>query len=221
MYYLKLFLIFISLIVSISSLGNETVKINPPPTWVKLIPLPEVDDIPQELIQGGIYHLLSDSQIRVDRASNKTSYYQHAEYVVNQTGVEQNSQINLIFNPSYQDINLHSVHVIRGGSVIDKTDTAHIKILHREDEMQNLIYNGRLTVNIILDDVRVGDILRYSYSRIGDNPVFEGIFAYSQYVNWSVPISELREDKHIPFDEKLIDKLNNYKGTYVRAPKMS
>ena len=36
-----------------------------------------------------------------------------------------------------------------------------------------------------------------------------------------IPISSLREDKHIPFDEKLIDKLNNYKGTYVRAPKMS
>ena len=36
-----------------------------------------------------------------------------------------------------------------------------------------------------------------------------------------IPISKLREDKHIPFDEKLIDKLNNYKGTYVRAPKMS
>ena len=36
-----------------------------------------------------------------------------------------------------------------------------------------------------------------------------------------IPISNLREDKHIPFDEKLIDKLNNYKGTYVRAPKMS
>ncbi len=36
-----------------------------------------------------------------------------------------------------------------------------------------------------------------------------------------ISISDLREDKHIPFDEKLIEKLNNYKGTYVRAPKMS
>ncbi len=36
-----------------------------------------------------------------------------------------------------------------------------------------------------------------------------------------IPISNLRDDKYIPFDEKLIDKLNNYKGTYVRAPKMS
>jgi aspartyl-tRNA(Asn)/glutamyl-tRNA(Gln) amidotransferase subunit C len=36
-----------------------------------------------------------------------------------------------------------------------------------------------------------------------------------------IPISDLREDEHIPFNDKLIEKLNNYKGTYVRAPKMS
>jgi len=36
-----------------------------------------------------------------------------------------------------------------------------------------------------------------------------------------IPVSSLRKDEHIPFNEKLITKLNNYKGTYVRAPKMS
>ncbi len=36
-----------------------------------------------------------------------------------------------------------------------------------------------------------------------------------------IPISSLREDKYVPFNEKLIDNLNNYKRTYVRAPKMS
>jgi len=35
-----------------------------------------------------------------------------------------------------------------------------------------------------------------------------------------IQISNLREDKYIPSDEKLIEKLNHYKGTYVRAPKM-
>lgn len=33
-------------------------------------------------------------------------------------------------------------------------------------------------------------------------------------------LASLREDKYIPFDKKLIEKLNHYKGTYVRAPKM-
>jgi len=36
-----------------------------------------------------------------------------------------------------------------------------------------------------------------------------------------ISISDLREDEHIPFNDKLIEKLNHYKGTYVRAPKMS
>ena len=35
-----------------------------------------------------------------------------------------------------------------------------------------------------------------------------------------ISIANLREDKYITFDEKLIEKLNHYKGTYVRAPKM-
>ncbi|WKT57540.1 hypothetical protein QVH35_09260 [Candidatus Nitrosotenuis chungbukensis] len=36
-----------------------------------------------------------------------------------------------------------------------------------------------------------------------------------------VTISELREDKFIPFESKLITNLKNYKGTFVRAPKMN
>ena len=36
-----------------------------------------------------------------------------------------------------------------------------------------------------------------------------------------ISIDNLREDEYIPFNEKLIEKLNHYKGTYVRAPKMT
>lgn len=36
-----------------------------------------------------------------------------------------------------------------------------------------------------------------------------------------ISISTLRDDEYIPFNEKLIEQLKHYKGTYVRAPKMS
>ncbi len=36
-----------------------------------------------------------------------------------------------------------------------------------------------------------------------------------------VGVGDLREDKYVPFDAKLIDQLKNYKGSFVRAPKMS
>lgn len=33
-------------------------------------------------------------------------------------------------------------------------------------------------------------------------------------------IDSLREDKYIPYDEKLIKKLKNFRENYIRAPKM-
>jgi len=33
-------------------------------------------------------------------------------------------------------------------------------------------------------------------------------------------ISSLREDKHIPYDEKILENLKTYKEKYIRAPKM-
>jgi aspartyl-tRNA(Asn)/glutamyl-tRNA(Gln) amidotransferase subunit C len=33
-------------------------------------------------------------------------------------------------------------------------------------------------------------------------------------------LENLRKDEYMPYQEKLIDKLKNYKGTYIRAPKM-
>jgi aspartyl-tRNA(Asn)/glutamyl-tRNA(Gln) amidotransferase subunit C len=36
-----------------------------------------------------------------------------------------------------------------------------------------------------------------------------------------VSVSQLRDDKYIPFESKLIDQLKNYKGSFVRAPKMN
>ncbi|MBI3842140.1 MAG: hypothetical protein HY295_03190 [Thaumarchaeota archaeon] len=35
-----------------------------------------------------------------------------------------------------------------------------------------------------------------------------------------LPIEKLREDKYIVYGEKLIEKLKNYKGTFIEAPKM-
>ena len=36
-----------------------------------------------------------------------------------------------------------------------------------------------------------------------------------------ISIESLRKDEFITFEDKLIEKMNHYKGTYVHAPKMS
>ena len=40
------------------------------------------------------------------------------------------------------------------------------------------------------------------------------------FVTQEMSLDKLRDDKHVPYDEKLILQLKNYKGTFVKAPKM-
>jgi aspartyl-tRNA(Asn)/glutamyl-tRNA(Gln) amidotransferase subunit C len=40
------------------------------------------------------------------------------------------------------------------------------------------------------------------------------------FVIQELSLEKLRDDKHVPYDEKLISKLKNYKGSFVKAPKM-
>ena len=40
------------------------------------------------------------------------------------------------------------------------------------------------------------------------------------FVTQTLPTEKLREDKYIPYGEKLIEKLKSYKETFVKAPKM-
>jgi aspartyl-tRNA(Asn)/glutamyl-tRNA(Gln) amidotransferase subunit C len=41
-----------------------------------------------------------------------------------------------------------------------------------------------------------------------------------ELVSHEQPLDAFREDKYLRYDENLIKKLKNYKGKYVRAPKM-
>lgn len=35
-----------------------------------------------------------------------------------------------------------------------------------------------------------------------------------------LPLDQLRQDEHLQYPDRLIGRIHNYKGTYVRAPKM-
>ena len=147
--------------------------------------------IPHNAIKKGVYYLLVDTQVRVNASGKRESYRHFAEHIVNQNGIEESSQINIGFDPTYQKVTLNSVLVWRDGKSVDKTTTAKMSLLQREEDLENLIYNGKHTLNIILSDIRIGDVIEYSYTRVGSNPVFQDIFGYSRYLQWSVPVDLL------------------------------
>lgn len=179
------------------------------PDWVEPQNLPKTDNISYDKIQNGVHYLLVDTQVIVNPEQAPQYFYHYADHIVNQAGVEGNSQINLSYDPAYQKLVLHSLRIIRNSEVIDKIDSARMSLIQREEDMDELIYNGRTTLNMILDDVRIGDTIEYSYSIIGMNPVYQNIFAYNRYLEWGVAVEKLSLrlvwNKPAPLYHKLVN----------------
>jgi len=174
--------------IKIVEANNDEIHIEPTPTWVEYRNLDLVDKIPVDEISNGVFYQLLDNQIHVSESGDRTSYSRYAESIINQTGVESSSQINIEFDPTYQKLALHTLFIIRDGQQIDKLKTAKISLLNSENELDDQIYHGYLAINILVDDLREGDTVDYSFTRYGTNPVYKGIFSYSRSLNWSVPV---------------------------------
>jgi hypothetical protein len=194
---------------TVNAQAEPPVPISPHPGWVLDISANLDSKVPQENISRGVHYLLVDTQIRVGDG-NKTEYFSHyAERVLNQTGVESNSQITIEFDPTYESLTLHKIVVWRDNHAVSKLGTARMSLVNREEDLENLMYNGRKTLHVILDDVRVGDTIEYSFTHKGDNPIYNGIFSYSHALNWSVPVQRMALTVHWNKQAPLYHQITN------------
>ncbi|WP_281559989.1 DUF3857 domain-containing protein [Thalassomonas sp. RHCl1] len=191
-YFLSLVAFFLLLPGVKSSHANdiEDIHIAPVPGWVKIRSFEALATIPVDEITNGIYYRLLDNQIQVLGNGQQARYNRYVETVVNQKGVESNSQINLSYDPSYQKLVVNSLFILRDGKRLDRLPSAKISIFNREQELEQQIYNGSMTLNILLDDLREGDTLDYSFTRYGSNPVYQNRFSGARTLNWSVPVHD-------------------------------
>jgi transglutaminase-like putative cysteine protease len=168
----------------------DDINIEISPAWVDVRDITLTNNIPVDEVNNGIFYQLLDSQRKVSAIEKVVSYSRYIETVVNQAGVDYISQINIDFDPSYQKLALNTLFIIRKGKRIDKLSSAKMSLLNRETELENQIYNGSLTLNILIDDIQMGDSIDYSFTRYGNNPVYKNIFAYSRSLSFSVPVRD-------------------------------
>lgn len=152
------------------SWANEN-YISPKPNWVKTI---STDYQGNSEIEGetkyNVYHLVSNIE-------NETEYIRKAFQLLSIEAVSSYSTITLNYDPSYQKLQLHSLNVIRDGKVIDRLGSTEIETLKREENLENNLYDGSLTATLKLENIKVNDIIDYSYSIIGFNPIFKGNYS--------------------------------------------
>lgn len=208
----KLFLLLNLLLyvsTSCSEIEHRNIQYSPVPSWVKHFSIDVDAPVPLTEIEEGVYFRTVESQLQHISGRPYELYVRRALAVISAQGMEYSSSFNVDFDPSYQTVELHKILVRRAGNVIDKTESARVSVIQREERMEALIYDGTLTANVIIDDVRVGDVVEYSYSRIGRNPVYGDLLSLRRQTNFSVPVQQLRiralVDKDKPFQVKKIN----------------
>jgi len=182
------------------------------PEWVEPVEVAPATAIPVDEIHNGQYFLLVDRQIRVEEKT-PTQYYQHyAIQIANASGMEAASQVSISFDPDYQTLAFHKLIIRRNGRIIDKLSQAKIQLLRREEELESQIYDGRYTADVIVSDIRVGDVIEYAYTLAGDNPIYNNIFSYDVATSWSVPILRNKFILKWPRARQLFQKSHNCKA---------
>jgi len=161
----------------------------PVPHWVNRVVAEYDAPLPADGVSDGAWDLLIDRQINATAAGDE--YYQHsAVKVTNANGVEQRSQIDISVDPTFQHLSVNSIRVVRQGRVIDQQPVARITALPEETELRNRIYNGTYNVNILLFDVRVGDVIDYEYTMHSTERLFPGQFSERLATGWAVRSSQ-------------------------------
>jgi transglutaminase-like putative cysteine protease len=144
------------------------------PAWIDVV---TVDNrAANSSARSGIDGLLEDHQVRVV-GSNVDEYFRRVRRVVTSAGVQNASELSIDFDPSYQRLVLHDVALIRNDKRIDEMSRDEVRIIEKESDSKDNIYDGQLTALLFLKDVRPGDVLDYSWSLEGSNPLLGGRYA--------------------------------------------
>lgn len=178
------YLLILSLALSFCYASEEVPK-TPRPKWVIEVGV-ENDDIVDG--QGGYQYLLLDQQ---DHLPKEASYRHTVVKLLNAEGIQALSDIELVYDPSYERLELHRLLIKRDGKIIDKLQESEIKVFQREASMERSLYDGSLSAVINLTDVREGDILEYAFSITGYNPINKGHFSDINYQQFLSPVNRI------------------------------
>ena len=165
---------------------RERVKIGPVPDWVAVR---ELDESYRIETGSATTEILHDHQYHV---AAKSGYHRKARRLETLNAVHQGAQWRLDFDPATQVVTIHSIEVRRSGKRVDYAQPHRVRLLQREAGLASLVITGHLTIMVVMDDVRVGDILDVSYTVESVSSTFPHHFSTMIGYPTSVPLREFQ-----------------------------
>ena len=156
--------------------GQESFAVVPIPDWVELAPLPAADELGDELLADGFAYLTVDHQLNTLLRPTEC-FHEVTWTVASPRGVQYGSQVEIEFDPSYEELLWHTVEVLRDGQTLPQLDVGRVQVLRREPALEESLYDGTLTALLFLEGIRPGDVVRTRYTLRGEHPAFSDRFA--------------------------------------------
>lgn len=183
--------------------SSVTFQIEPAPGWVMPV---KADYSVKDADEGGISYLLIDRQ---DNVALQSSYYHEAHRLTSENGVQNGASVTASFDPSYQKLIFHAIHVTRNGTRLDRLERANIRLLQREKDMESFLYDGAYTAQCEIEDVRIGDVIEYSYTIVGMNPVKAARYDRVFWTDWNTRVHRVITRLLFPMERKIQFRTTN------------
>lgn len=200
---MRFLLLWMVLVFAAGARGAPSFTIAPPESWVQVAAAPELTPTPAADAAYGYDFLLLDNQIHV---GGSESYHRSVYRISSEGALQSGARFTWSFDPAYQTLKLHHLRVTRDGVVQERLREGMVQILQQERDLDRHMLNGRLTALVILEDIRVGDVIDYASSVRGANPVFGGTYIDDFSTGWSVPVRHQRIRIVAPAARPLIHK---------------
>jgi transglutaminase-like putative cysteine protease len=163
-------------------------KVESPAKWVAPVFFTRLDGSAKIAPGEDQRYLLLETQLN---AGENDAFHHFSRQILTIAGVQSGASISVDYHPSYQTLTFHWVNIWRGTNVINRLAPEKIQLIQPERDLDQYLYSGKRSAMLILEDVRVGDIIDYAYSIQGANPVYGGKFSAEVPVQFEQPVEHL------------------------------
>jgi len=173
---------------------RERVQVGPSPDWVTVR---DVDEEFHSGNEGSVTLLLVDHQCR---AAEHAFYYRNVRRLETMGAVQTEGQWRFnSFDPATQELVLHSIVIRREGRSMDQLHLERMRFLQREAGLDwSFSIDGSITLVLLLDDVRVGDIIDASFTIKSVSRLLPHRFWWTAFAPLQTPVGAFHVSVRFP-----------------------
>ncbi|MCP4805230.1 MAG: DUF3857 and transglutaminase domain-containing protein [Proteobacteria bacterium] len=174
--------------LTLPALTLAALETGPTPSWVEPPDVPVLVPPPRGVVLPHTQYLLVDDQTRLHAQGGATRFVHRSYRIVTREGLEAAGQLEIAFDPSSERLVFHDLEVHRDGAWSSRTADAHTAVIQPEQDLWQGLLTGERSLVVLVPDLTVGDVVRYSYSLEMNDPVFEGRWTDAFQIAWDVPV---------------------------------